>query len=93
MYSFQKINNVDFEPKLSFSSFFLKKNHGTATFFLDKLEARFEHFSKLPIAELEPEQILALLSLLSKIFPRNLFFSNQTLVNVIFLDFSYSYRG
>lgn len=93
MYSFQKINNVDLEPKLSFSSFFLKKNHGTSIFFLKKLELRFEQFSKLPLDALEPEQLLALLGLLSKIFPRNLFFSNYVLVNIIFLDFSYSYRG
>ena len=93
LYSFQKVNNVDFEAKYSFADFFLKKNFGTASFFLKRIESRFELRAKTLFFDLEQDQVLALLNILFKIFPRNLFFSNYRLLNIIFLDFTYSYRG
>ena len=93
MYSFQKVNNVDFEGKYRFVDFFLNKNYGTSVFFLKKMELRFEHPRKLTFDELEHSQVITLLGFLFKIFPKNLFFSNYVLLNIIFLDFSYSYRG
>ena len=93
MFSFQKVNNVDFELKYSFIDFFLKKNYGTSTFFLKKVESRFECSRKTTFFELDYSQLLALITSLSKTFPRNLFFSNYSLLNILFLDFNYSYRG
>lgn len=93
MYSFQKINNVDFDARYSFLAFFEKLCFGTGYSFLRKLEARFE-LSKLATFEfLDKNQTVALFSILYKVFPPRLFYKNYFLLNIIFLDFSYSYRG
>lgn len=93
MFSFQKINNVDLETKYSFEEFFLRKNYGTSFFFLRKINSRFEVHQLQLLATLEYNKLLALWNILFKIFPRNLFFTNFFLLNIVFLDFTYSYRG
>ena len=93
MYSIQKINNIDFELKYNFLNFFKDQNFGTSIFFLRKLELRFELSKTCSFDILEKSQVVALVTLLYRIFPPRLFFKNYFLLNIIFLDFSYSYRG
>jgi len=93
LYSFQKINNVDFELKYNLTEFLIKKNYGTGFFYLFKLSQRFEVFSSASFSRLGRHQILAFFELLLLLFPKGLFFNNCALLNIIFLDFSYSYKG
>lgn len=73
--------------------FFLKKNYGTSMFFYKKIRQRFEFYKTISFLNLEKEQSIAFYQLLNKVFPEKLFFKNYVLLNIIFLDFSYSYRG
>jgi len=93
LYSFQRINNVNFDLKYNFIEFFLKNNFGTKHFFLKKIRLRFEAFNDKTLLELNTPQINAFIDLLILRFPQNLFFKNYFLLNIIFLDFSYSYKG
>lgn len=93
MHSFQKINNVSLDLKYSFAEFFLKKNFGIKNFFLKKIKLRFEVFSSGTFNNLEKHQMIAFSDLLTSLFPQNLFFINYFLLNIIFLDFAYSYKG
>jgi hypothetical protein len=93
LYSFQKINNVDFDARYSFLDFFEKACFGTGYSFLRKLEARFELSKQATFELLDKNQMVAFFNILYKVFPQRLFYKNYFLLNVIFLDFSYSYRG
>jgi len=93
LFNFQKINNVDLELKYTFSELFLKKIVGTGAFFSRQLELRFEVFPKSSLALLNREQQQQFYLLLRRSFPQGLYFNNYLLVSILFLDFSYSYRG
>lgn len=73
--------------------FFFKKNFGTSMYFYKKIRQRFEFYKTISFLDLEKEQSTAFYQLLNKAFPEKLFFKNYVLLNIIFLDFSYSYRG
>ncbi len=93
MHSFQKINNVSLDLRYSFFEFFLKKNFGTKDFFYKKIKRRFEAFNNKTLFELNNPEFNIFIELLTIRFPQNLFFKNYFLLNIIFLDFSYSYKG
>lgn len=93
MQNFEKINGVSLDVKYSFKEFFLIKNFGIKNFFYKKIKLRFEAFDATRIGDLETAEVLLFSKLLTSIFPPNLFFTNYFLLNIIFLDLSYSYKG
>lgn len=93
MFNFQKINNVDLELKYSFSELFLKKIFGMGAADLKQFGFRFESFPQATLALLNREQQQKFYFILRSSFPEGLYFDNNFLINILFLDFSYSYRG
>lgn len=54
---------------------------------------RFESFPQATLALLNREQQQKFYFILRSSFPEGLYFDNNFLINILFLDFSYSYRG